>query len=528
VVIGNSSPLAGAFTTVTTSGAISETIASGNAQASLTLSDLNSRQVVLRSPDPLGTQAQVGTTTSHNLELLRNNVAIATVSSTGVAVTGTLSATGTLSGGTSGTAYSFSGSAPATSLTLISSGNLGIGTSSPTGYLANKLVVATGTDSNNGITIASASNRNGSIWFADGTTGDQSYRGGVDYQHTADTLYLYSGAAGWFQLTSAGNVGLGGVTPSAWGGGRKALQVGTATSLFDDASGSAALSANAYYDGSVYRYLVTTGASAYTQSNGSHVWRTAASGTAGNTISFTEAMTLEAGGNLGLGTTSVTTGIAQRVLQITNGTNGCILFGSGATQNPIPRIFGSDTYDLNIATGVTTGKMVFYTNDTVRMKLPAAGGVQAVTTVSVGDATPSASGAGITFPASQSASSDANTLDDYEEGTWTPADASGASLSFTVTSATYTKIGRIVNLFSYFAFPSNASTNPVLISGLPFTAATNTFAPVICETDAGIIAYIRANGGGTNLDIRLINGDTQVLNSTMSTRYVIFSMTYQT
>ena len=41
-------------------------------------------------------------------------------------------------------------------------------------------------------------------------------------------------------------------------------------------------------------------------------------------------------------------------------------------------------------------------------------------TISVGGATPSASGAGITFPATQSASTDANTLDDYEEGTWTP------------------------------------------------------------------------------------------------------------
>jgi hypothetical protein len=68
---------------------------------------------------------------------------------------------------------------------LDSSGNLGLGVT-PTGYLANKLVISTGTDSNNGITIASASNRNGSIWFADGTTGDQAYRGGIDYQHTSD------------------------------------------------------------------------------------------------------------------------------------------------------------------------------------------------------------------------------------------------------------------------------------------------------------------------------------------------------
>ena len=41
-------------------------------------------------------------------------------------------------------------------------------------------------------------------------------------------------------------------------------------------------------------------------------------------------------------------------------------------------------------------------------------------TIGVGGTTPSASGAGISFPATQSTSTDANTLDDYEEGTWTP------------------------------------------------------------------------------------------------------------
>jgi hypothetical protein len=62
---------------------------------------------------------------------------------------------------------------------------------------------------------------------------------------------------------------------------------------------------------------------------------------------------------------------------------------------------------------VTTGGTAAVTVDSgQRTKFP--------TTIGVGDATPSASGSGISFPATQSASSDANTLDDYEEGTWTP------------------------------------------------------------------------------------------------------------
>ena len=66
------------------------------------------------------------------------------------------------------------------------------------------------------------------------------------------------------------------------------------------------------------------------------------------------------------------------------------------------------------------------------------------TTISVGNATPAASGAGVTFPATQSASSDANTLDDYEEGTWTPVPKyGGGNTGMSYTSAgTYVKISK--------------------------------------------------------------------------------------
>ena len=199
-----------------------------------------------------------------------------------------------------------------TSLYTASGINVGIGTSSPTGYLANKLVVATGTDSNNGITIASASNRNGSIWFADGTTGDQSYRGGIDYQHTSDTLYLYSGASGWFQLTSAGNVGLGGVTPSAWMSSYKALELvgGWAALSSNDGYGTAHLSSNCYATSTTawaYKSASSYRATRYQMGiDGIHAWFNSAAGTAGNPISFTQAMTLDASGNLLVGTTSTT------------------------------------------------------------------------------------------------------------------------------------------------------------------------------------------------------------------------------
>lgn len=98
------------------------------------------------------------------------------------------------------------------------------------------------------------------------------------------------------------------------------------------------------------------------------------------------------------------------------------------------------------------------------------------TTIGVGGATPAASGAGITFPATQSASSNANTLDDYEEGTFTPSFAStGTQPSVTPynTNATYVKIGSMVyvSIHVQISAVASAGTGVLYIAGLPFTAS---------------------------------------------------------
>ena len=111
-----------------------------------------------------------------------------------------------------------------------------------------------------------------------------------------------------------------------------------------------------------------------------------------------------------------------------------------------------------------------------------------VTTIGVGNATPSASGAGITFPATQSASTDANTLDDYEEGTWTPTiAASSGSITSYVSSGNYTKIGRLVTLnFLFNVTNIGTGTGGVTISNLPFTGLAN--------TGTGVLREIAVNG----------------------------------
>jgi len=103
------------------------------------------------------------------------------------------------------------------------------------------------------------------------------------------------------------NLGIG-VTPSAWGSGLfKVFQIGGGGSNISAIAGTdeqIQVVSNAYYDGSAYKYVISANSSRYVQNNGGHSWDIAPSGTAGNAITFTQAMTLDASGNLLVGTTT--------------------------------------------------------------------------------------------------------------------------------------------------------------------------------------------------------------------------------
>lgn len=163
-----------------------------------------------------------------------------------------------------------------------------------------------------------------------------------------------------------------------------------------------------------------------------------------------------------------------------NGTVTSVATGTGLTGGPIT---GSGTISFSVAavgtwaaTPSSANLAAAMTDETGSGSLVFATRPSFASTIGVGGATASASGAGVTFPASQSASSDANTLDDYEEGTWTPSvtagSISGTSLAY---SGTYTKIGRVVTIT--FKATSTTSSNNVVVasyvafSGLPFSAS---------------------------------------------------------
>lgn len=105
--------------------------------------------------------------------------------------------------------------------------------------------------------------------------------------------------------------------------------------------------------------------------------------------------------------------------------------------------------------------------------------LSAATTIGVGAAAPAASGAGITFPSTQSASSNANTLDDYEEGLHTPTTIT-CSTSGTVTLNTaydtlsYTKIGRKVTVLGNLAISAVSSPIGYFKISLPFACSNLT------------------------------------------------------
>ena len=87
---------------------------------------------------------------------------------------------------------------------------VGIGTSSAASYYANRLVVDTGSSVQSGVTIVSETSKQGMFAFADGTSGDQRYRGYINYHHNTDTMTIGAvGGAVELRITASGNLLMG-------------------------------------------------------------------------------------------------------------------------------------------------------------------------------------------------------------------------------------------------------------------------------------------------------------------------------
>jgi hypothetical protein len=173
------------------------------------------------------------------------------------------------------------------------------------------------------------------------------------------------------RLNASGNLGLG-VTPSAWLNTR-AFDIGTfgAVSCDTATSGVLSLAYNAYAEGaSTWKYKGAGAAGLYQQTE-AHKWFTAASGTAGNTISFTQAMTLDASGQLALGTSTASTTLGRNITinGANAGTNTGILLQSAGTERGY--LYGSDS---QVVFGSSTSiPAVFVTGGTERARITSGG-----------------------------------------------------------------------------------------------------------------------------------------------------------
>ena len=291
---------------------------------------------------------------------------------------------------------------------ITASGNLGIGTSSPSTILqvstGTPVVTITGT----GTTASSQDfTTNGAAQRT--TIGvEQSTGGGLFVGSSAYAAVFGSAGASSCQLasnnnvrmtiTSAGDVGIG-VTPSTWsqGAGFELNVKGSGLWVYTGATnGQTQLMNNAYYNGG-WTYAGNGGACLYNQTAGVHGWYTTSAGTGNTAISFTQSMTLNSSGNLGIGTTNP--GSVLDVASSAAGEYGTIIrntststvaapilrfyAGSGSETGAILRFastHGARPNELFITNVGTTSPMVFATQDTERMRIDSSGNVGIGTT----------------------------------------------------------------------------------------------------------------------------------------------------
>jgi hypothetical protein len=222
-------------------------------------------------------------------------------------------------------------------------------------------------------------------------TGNTSFRDSVVIgSQSSHSLVFNTADAQRMVLNTSGNLGLG-VTPSAWNTGYRAIQVGNSGALWSVASGNDTwLSDNVIYDSVGFKYINTSFATAYNLTGGTHAWYNAPSGTAGNAISFTQAMTLGSNsglsigtpseapaqgllvqGNVGIGATTVNVGGWAKAVTLQGSSNAAYEVTDG-TVRLATFVAGSSFGGISVE---TNHPLAFYTNATERMRITSSGNV---------------------------------------------------------------------------------------------------------------------------------------------------------
>jgi hypothetical protein len=381
-------------------------------------------------------------------------------------------------------------------LRIDTSGNVGIGTTSPTSKL--NIVDASAT-----VNVQLESGLVKGQYFAS-TSGGGVYLGSA----SAHPLVLRTDTIERMRIDSSGNVGIGN-TPSGTYKLEVTGNIKATGSLIIGSSGvyeAGSIYSDANY-GMIFRAKQSSPAAGYeflwTKSDGT--WLFGHNGTAlttnvtGSSGSCTgNAATAGTATNQSGGTVSATTGTFSGDVYTSAGqfrtnranaagvtTSGLVLQIDGGTQAQIVT--------------PASGTMAFYTGNIERVRIDNFGNVTLQENISVGGAVPTTSGSGITFPTPNVVSTNANTLDDYEEGTWTPVLTSGFTTTGTVTnrSGVFTKIGRSVTVSWIVQASTVSPANGAVMSGLPFS--TTHYGLGLAQTAGGTGVSMTTAVSGSNL-----------------------------
>jgi hypothetical protein len=223
------------------------------------------------------------------------------------------------------------------------------------------------------------------------TLNANSSTGFIATSDTSGVLQLQTGGTTAVTVDASQNVGVN-ATPSAWGSTAKAVQLPNGCAIANLGAGDVVVTQNAYFDNPNFKYTSTTGvgSSVYRQIDGTHRWSYSASGTAGNNITFTEAMRIDSSGNVGIGTASPaalldvdksqngTTGLRLGNTNAGSSANARVLIVSDGGNIQIKAVSSANTTYGNADAGVIncdtmSGGLLFAHNDSVKMTLDSSG-----------------------------------------------------------------------------------------------------------------------------------------------------------
>ena len=185
-----------------------------------------------------------------------------------------------------------------------------------------------------------------------------------------------------FGIDMVGNVGIGTTGYGTYHGDTVVLGLGTGTTIRAANSGAdpyVTMANNTYHDASAWKYIHADFASSYEQYNGTHVWNTAASGSAGATVPFAPRMKIDAAGDVLIGQTSQTGyAFAQKLVVGDGDNNDGITIQSGSTHQGNLAFNHSDgtTAHGRISYQHNTNYMQFFVNNSEKMRISSSGLVE--------------------------------------------------------------------------------------------------------------------------------------------------------